>query len=353
MKKVILALFSAGTFAAETLIFSDNFDTFDMKKWQHELTMGGGGNWEFEIYRNNRTNSFVRNGVLYIQPTLTSEAIGLTTMQTGSYSMWGGTPADMCTSNAWYGCERNAGASGNYINPIMSARLRTVNSFSFTYGRVEVKAQLPKGDWIWPAIWLLPTDHAYGTWPASGEIDIMESRGNAPGCSAGGSDTFGSTLHWGPSWDNNRYDLTHADYKHTESLGDAFHIYGLLWTPDRIMTYIDSEDNVVLDVDTSSQSFWEKGGFTIDNPWVNEPNNAPFNRDFYLILNVAVGGTNAYFPDGQCGKTWTNDDSRSANTFWNTHGVWYPTWNYPATNQSAMKIDSVNVWSIDESKVFL
>jgi len=54
--------------------------------------------------------------------------------------MWGGTPADMCTSNAWYGCERNAGGSGNYINPIMSARLRTVNSFSFTYGRVEVKA---------------------------------------------------------------------------------------------------------------------------------------------------------------------------------------------------------------------
>jgi hypothetical protein len=80
MKKVILALFTAGTFAAETLIFSDNFDTFDMKKWQHELTMGGGGNWEFEIYRNNRTNSFVKNGVLYIQPTLTSEAIGLTTM---------------------------------------------------------------------------------------------------------------------------------------------------------------------------------------------------------------------------------------------------------------------------------
>lgn len=98
------------------------------------------------------------------------------------------------------------------------------------------------------------------------------------------------------------------------------------------MTYIDSEDNVVLDVDTSSQSFWEKGGFKTDNPWVGEPANAPFNRDFYLIFNVAVGGTNAYFPDGQCGKTWTNNDSRSANTFWNTNGVWYPTWNYPATH---------------------
>ena len=153
-----------------------------MKKWQHELNMAGGGNNEFQIYRNNRTNSFVRDGILYLQPTLTSEAIGLTTMKTGSYAMWGGTPADLCTSNAWYGCERNAAASGNYINPIMSARLRTATSFAFTYGRVEVKAQLPKGDWIWPAIWLLPRDQAYGTWPASGEIDIMESWGNAPGC---------------------------------------------------------------------------------------------------------------------------------------------------------------------------
>jgi len=79
-------------------------------------------------------------------------------MRTGSFNLWGGTPADLCTSNAFYGCERNAAASGNYINPIMSARVRTAESFSFTYGRVEVKAQLPKGDWIWPAIWMLPTD---------------------------------------------------------------------------------------------------------------------------------------------------------------------------------------------------
>jgi len=78
-------------------------------------------------------------------------------MKTGSVSLWGGEPADLCTSNAYYGCERNA-AYGNYINPVRSARVRTTESFSFTYGRVEVVAQLPKGDWIWPAIWMLPTD---------------------------------------------------------------------------------------------------------------------------------------------------------------------------------------------------
>ncbi len=55
----------------------------------------------------------------------------------------------------------------------MSGKLTTVNSFAFTYGRVEVKAKLPKGDWLWPAIWALPRYNEYGEWPASGEIDIM------------------------------------------------------------------------------------------------------------------------------------------------------------------------------------
>ena len=83
----------------------------------------------------------------------------------------------MCTGNGFYGCSR--GSDGNhYINPVMSGKLTTVNSFSMKYGRVEVKAKLPKGDWLWPAIWMLPRHNEYGEWPASGEIDIMESRGN-------------------------------------------------------------------------------------------------------------------------------------------------------------------------------
>jgi hypothetical protein len=80
--------------------------------------------------------------------------------------------------------------------------------------------------------------------------------------------------------------------------------------------------------------------------------NAPFNREFYIILNVAAGGTNTYFPDGECGKTWTNDDPRAPNTFWNSKDEWYSTWNYPETNQSAMKVDSVKVWSLDEEVEF-
>jgi beta-glucanase (GH16 family) len=130
-------------------------------------------------------------------------------VKTGSLNLWGGTPADQCTSNAFYGCERNA-ASGNYINPIQSARLRSLESFSFKYGRVEIRAKLPKGDWIWPAIWLLPKDNAYGQWPASGEIDLVESRGNA-NC-PNSVDSFGSTLHYGPGWPYDAWGTAHKDY---------------------------------------------------------------------------------------------------------------------------------------------
>lgn len=99
------------------------------------------------------------------------------------------------------------------MNPVQSARIRTAETFAFKYGRVEVSARLPRGDWMWPAIWMLPASSAYGTWPVSGEIDIMvsawclwtdhdvrlgvtlarvpvlfmqESRGNARGYPAGG-----------------------------------------------------------------------------------------------------------------------------------------------------------------------
>lgn len=146
-----------------------------------------------------------------------SDFIGESNVKNGyTMSIWGSSPANQCTSNEFWGCERQSqgNSGGSYLNPIISGRLRTVNSFSFKYGRVEVRAKLPKGDWIWPAIWLLPKHNAYGEWPQSGEIDIMESRGNSAGYAAGGVNTFGSTLHWGSSFADNRWYLTHKQYTH-------------------------------------------------------------------------------------------------------------------------------------------
>ena len=204
LRGIIFGMF--GTALADTLIWEDQFDTLDFSKWQHEITMSGGGNWEFEWYTNNRTNSFVEDGVLYLQPTLTRDNIGEDTLHTGDVNLWGGQYGMECTSNAFYGCERNAAASGNVINPVQSARIRSAGKFSFKYGKIEIKAQLPKGDFLWPAIWMLPESESYGGWPSSGEIDIMESRGNDASCEAGGNNKFASTLHWGPAWDANGYE---------------------------------------------------------------------------------------------------------------------------------------------------
>ena len=94
-KAITTSAIIASVSAGETLIFEDNFDTLNFKNWQHEITMGGGGNWEFEMYVNNRTNSFVKEGVLHIQPTFTADFLGSETlMKTGELDLWGASPAD-------------------------------------------------------------------------------------------------------------------------------------------------------------------------------------------------------------------------------------------------------------------
>lgn len=83
-----------GTICSGDLIFEDTFDTLDHKKWQHENTLGGGGNWEFQWYTNNRSNSYVDNGVLYLTPTLTSDAIGEAGLSTAHININGGSAVD-------------------------------------------------------------------------------------------------------------------------------------------------------------------------------------------------------------------------------------------------------------------
>ena len=327
-----------------TLILDEEFDTLNLSLWHHEITLSGGGNWEFEYFNNNRTNSYVKDSVLYIQPTLLADEIGEANLKSGyRMDIWGSTPGTYCTSNMDYGCVRTSGDGGNYLNPVKSAAMRTVNSFSFKYGKVEIRAKMPRGDWLWPAFWLLPQESQYGNWPTSGEIDIMETRGNPPSYQPGGYDTFGSTLHWGPAWNADAWSKTHAEKKGTDLTAD-FHIYGLIWNETYMGTYFDSEDNPVLEVPIT-QSFWEMGGWPSppwSNPWEGGEKSAPFDRKFFLILQIACGGTNGYFPDG-FGKPWSNGDPHAVNAFWEANGQWHPTWTQP------MAVDSVKVWSYDTS----
>ncbi|KAJ8935957.1 hypothetical protein NQ318_015792 [Aromia moschata] len=341
-----------GKICSGDLIFEDTFDKFDLKKWAHELTLTGGGNWEFEWYLNNRTNSYTDNGVLHINPTLLADETGNDYLYSGTLEIYGGSPADSCTNAAQYGCSRT-GTAENILNPIKSARLRTVDSFSFMYGKVEVRAKVPAGDWLWPAIWLLPRWNQYSGWPVSGEIDMMESRGNRDLTnSAGlniGSQQVGSTLHFGPNYNYNRYMYTHYEQNNAAGYNADFHNYQLEWTPDLIKFSID--DVVIGTVTPPEGGFWELGELDptgLENPWKSGSKMAPFDEEFYIILNLAVGGVN-YFPDdainGNGAKPWINSSPKAATDFWEGREQWLPTWNV-GTDDSHLQVDYVRVWAL-------
>jgi len=336
---------------AGELIFEDNFDTLDFDKWEHERTMSGGGNWEFQIYDNTRTNSYTKDGNLYLFPSLTEDRYGDGFVFTGTLNLHGGAPADMCTNQAFFGCERS-GPNGA-VNPTMSARIRTVNSFNFKYGRVEVRAKMPTGDWLWPAIWMLPRHNAYGTWPASGEIDIVESRGNARLMLNGvniGAEQVGSTLHWGPYWPLNGYDKTTWSRNSVPGYNQLFHVYGVEWTPDYIAFTLDGTELGRIAPPTGG--FWELGEFpaNIQNPWRFGSKMAPFDQEYYFIINLAVGGTNGFFPDqavneGGAPKPWTSTSGNALGDFWNGRGGWYPTWQ-AAGEDAALQVDYIRAWAL-------
>jgi hypothetical protein len=345
---------AARKFPGETLRFWDEMEELDVNnRWKPELGFGG-ANWEFQSYQNNRSSLYVREGVMYLQPRLV-DTLSPQLLQWGAtLDLWGVDPASMCTQPAHYGCIRS---SPPLLPPIMSTRIRTAEHFAFKFGRVEVEAKLPRGDWIWPAIWLLPKSARYGAWPASGEIDIMEARGNAQYPNPpGGSSSFTSTFHAGAYSAVNQWPgmtRTYTQWAPAADLAADFHTYGLRWTPEFMETYIDTPSNVVLRV-----PFNVPGGFASraplspgqHYPWQRVGKNvlaaAPFDAEFYLILNVAVGGTLGFFPDGVGGKPWSDSAGQQGamQAFWDARGSWLPTWGDAGGDSAALKVRAVHVW---------
>ncbi|NBC08856.1 MAG: family 16 glycosylhydrolase [Bacteroidetes bacterium] len=139
-----------------------------------------------------------------------------------------------------------------------SARITTEDKFEFTHGRVEVRAKLPTGGGTWPAIWLLGEDYATNTWPACGEIDIMEHVGNS-------QDEIFSSLHFPGNFAGDA--VTRST--NVPGVSDEFHVYEATWTPDFIRFFVDGEEY---------------------HTFANNPD-LPFDSDFFIILNVAMGGT--------------------------------------------------------------
>lgn len=235
--------------ATWSLVWSDEFDgaNLDTTKWSYEKNCWGGGNNEMQCYTDRAENSYLADGSLHIvakKETFNGPAIQ--DDQTGY----------------------NAGDMTG-TKPYTSARLRSKSKGDWTYGRMEIRAMLPQGQGIWPAIWMLPTELKYGGWPSSGEIDIMEAvNTNTP--------TFGNevhgTLHFGTPW---HYEGT--SYSPPTNIWEAFHTYTIEWEAGTIRWYVDNKHFA-----TQTSKGWYTNGSTSDT--------APFDEKFHLLLNLAVGG---------------------------------------------------------------
>lgn len=145
-----------------------------------------------------------------------------------------------------------------------STRIVSKHKGDWLYGRIEVKAKLPRGKGTWPAIWMLSTDWKYGGWPESGEIDIMEHVGYDPGVIHG-------TIH---TEAYNHVKGTQKEGKVTVAdCMDEFHVYAIDWTKDKIDFFID-----------------EKLYHTVNRDPKDDFKGWPFDQPFHLIMNIAVGG---------------------------------------------------------------
>ena len=144
---------------------------------------------------------------------------------------------------------------------VISARMYSKKSW--TYGYMEASIKLPKGKGTWPAFWMMPDDFSRG-WPGCGEIDIMEEVGYHPNYTS-------SSIHCKKYYHAIGTQKTHEQY--TAGAEDDFHVYALEWTPDALMFYVDG-----------------KMHFTYANDKTGSDDTWPFDKNFYIILNLAWGG---------------------------------------------------------------
>jgi beta-glucanase (GH16 family) len=226
---MVLAASAGSAQSKWKLVWSDEFSgpknaAPDPTKWTFDLGANGWGNRELEEYRNSVENSFQDGeGNLVIRAQRTP--------------------------------------SGGYT----SARLKTKRIFSFTYGKVEARIRLPRGQGIWPAFWMLGADIDTVSWPACGEIDVMENIGREPSI-------VHATVH-GPGYSGDKGITAAYELPNGKKLSDDFHTFSAEWTADAIEFFIDGQ----------TYSKVTPASLPSGATWV-------FNKPFFLVMNLAVGG---------------------------------------------------------------
>ncbi|MEO0899730.1 MAG: family 16 glycosylhydrolase [Bacteroidota bacterium] len=217
-------------------VWADEFDepgAVNSANWTHELGASGWGNEELQYYTDRTDNSYVEDGRLVIEAKK----------------------------------ESFDGA------PYTSARLISANKQTFAFGRVDIRAILPEGQGIWPALWMLGTNIGTVGWPACGEIDIMELVGHEPG-------TVHGTAHWGPQGQGfSNFKGASKSLLGGEKFSEEYHVFSIEWESNSITWFMDDEPYFNLTPSTVNGAY-------------------PFNAPFFFIFNIAVGGRWPGYPDG-------------------------------------------------------
>ncbi|MEC5166322.1 beta-glucanase (GH16 family) [Flavobacterium sp. PL11] len=210
----------------------------DPNKWSYEV--GHIRNNEKQYYTNAREkNAWVSNGVLAI---------------TGRKENY---------INEFYSKESASWKTKDSTAQYTSASINTLGKVSWKYGRIEVKAKLPYGGGIWPAIWMMGTNRSEVGWPICGEIDIMEFVGNQP------KDIYATTHFPNPNGEGNK---SNGNKVISDDLKNDFHLYAIEWNNQTIDVFFDNNKYHTFSIDLA--------GLGTDNP---------FRKPFYLLLNLAMG----------------------------------------------------------------
>jgi beta-glucanase (GH16 family) len=220
------------TYAGKTLVWRDEFDgtALNLNDWTFEMGAGGWGNNELQYYR--PENTLFAEGKLIIEAR-----------------------------------KENFGGAA-----YTSSRLITKGKKEFKFGRIDIRAALPEGQGLWPALWMLGGNISTTAWPACGEIDIMELIGSQPNRVHG-------TVHFGANTSQHQYIGNSKALAGTAKFKDEFHVFSIVWEQDKIVWLLDDVQ------------------FHQITPATVSPAAYPFNQPFFFIFNVAVGGQWPGSPD--------------------------------------------------------
>lgn len=317
------------------LLLDENFDSLNKSLWSRIIKIPLSPDYEFCVFHNENHPSLVQiaNGMLRIKPIILEDNYGENVTAYGTLILSG------CTSNIPVECSRKAMAY-NILPPVISARLTTKNSFTFRYGKIEIRAKFPEGDWLYPEMWLQPKYNNYGLGYSSGRVILGLARGNDNLVNTTSKSVFDSRrLDFGFRIGTTQNIENYIVSKIRENNGwtKDFHVYTTIWNSDGFQFLVDGENVGELKPDT--------------NGWMHTSNfekMAPFDQEFYITIGLGVGGIRV-FPDDTTSsgykKPWRNVGAKAMLQFWHHRDQWLPTWRPESGSKTAFNIDYIRVWS--------